>query len=93
MNLLIGLIVASLVLYFLFQGKGKRSSASKSTTISKQERILDSNSDWLKERWKAAEEERNAGKQKSVPRWFLMKSQDGSWKDLKQSAFRSKTRT
>ena len=71
MEIIVGLLVVAVILYFLFSGGGKKPNATKSVSISKEERMLNDNSSWMEERWALARKERDAGEVKSVPQWFF----------------------
>ncbi len=71
MEIIVGLLVAAFVVYFLFSGGSKKPTATKSSSIPKEERILNENSGWMDERWSLAQKERDAGEVKSVSQWFF----------------------
>ena len=82
MELALLMIVIALVIYFLFGRKSghsstaKKDSTSKKQNSTKEERILNENSDWLEQRWEEAEKEKIDGDLKSVPEWFFDKATD-----------------
>jgi len=71
MEIIVGLLVVAFVIYFLFSGGSKKPSAAKSSSIPKEERILNDNSGWMDERWVLARKKRDEGEVKSVPQWFF----------------------
>ena len=49
-------------------------SRSKSGRVSKEQRVLDENIDWLMERWSEAKENKSSGKPTLLPDWYFDES-------------------
>tara|TARA_R110002073_G_scaffold301635_1_gene469070 strand:+ start:40 stop:843 length:804 start_codon:yes stop_codon:yes gene_type:complete len=71
MEVIVGLIIVALIIYFLFIGRSKKMKNTKLSSIPKKEQILNANSGWMEERWALARNERDAGELKSIPIWFF----------------------
>jgi len=71
MELIIGLIILVIIIYFLFASQRGKGASVKSASISMEERILNENIEWLEERWIQAQKEREASEIESFPYWFF----------------------
>lgn len=85
MEITIGLLVIGIILFFLLRGGSrKKPSATKSASISEEERILNNNLPWLEERWALAQKEQDAGEVKSMPQWFFDEATERQMKKIQE---------
>ncbi|MGQ0751611.1 MAG: hypothetical protein ACT4PS_13840 [Betaproteobacteria bacterium] len=79
--IIVGLVVLAIV------GSGWRSpsaSADKGGRASREQRIIDANMDWLRERWRMADAEKAAGNLVHFPKWYFDDATDRQRSRLEQ---------
>lgn len=72
MDIVLGLLIVALVLYY-FLGKHVQKSPSvpSPVPVSREQDLLSANSPWLEARWQRARAEKSSGNLISVPSWFF----------------------
>lgn len=91
MEWLVALLILGAVVWAFSSKRRGRSSASQRSTfdnegaerLSAKQRVLETNREWLDERWRMAEAEKAAGKLTHFPRWFFDEPTDRQRERLK----------